>query len=181
MEMRRDALAGAAEAVLAIERIGGGDPDPGLVATVGELLVEPGASNVIPGAVRFTLDLRSSHDEDRRAALKAIKRELADIATRRDLTIGFKLGSDSSAISCDPSLIAAIDAACGEEQDCPIHLTSGAGHDGIALSRLCPVGMIFVRCAGGVSHNPAESITEADAGFGFATLLRTILNLSESA
>jgi allantoate deiminase len=63
----------------------------------------------------------------------------------------------------------------------PLHLVSGAGHDAIALATLCPVGMIFVRCKGGISHNPAESITEADAGAGFAALTRTVLRLIETA
>jgi allantoate deiminase len=62
-----------------------------------------------------------------------------------------------------------------------VHLASGAGHDAIALASLCPVGMIFVRCKGGISHNPAESVTEADAGAGFAALTRTVLRLIETA
>jgi allantoate deiminase len=181
MELRRDALAGAAECVLAVERTADADADPALVATVGEVRIPTAASNVIPGQVAFTVDLRSGVDENRRAALKTMKKRFEEIAERRNLGIEWTFGPDSAAVSCDPALIAAIDAACDAEQDYPVHLTSGAGHDGIAMARLCPIGMIFVRCKDGVSHNPAESITEADAGAGFAALLRTILILSEPA
>jgi allantoate deiminase len=175
--MRRDALAGAAEAVLAIEDIARGGPDPRLVATVGEIRAEPGASNVIPGEVRLTLDLRSGNDEDRHAALKELRNRLQEIAADRKLEIELSIASDTPAVRCDPGLIAAIDAASAAVQGTPIHLTSGAGHDAIAMAALCPVGMIFVRCKGGISHNPAESITEADAGAGFAALTRTVLGL----
>jgi allantoate deiminase len=181
MEMRRDALAGAAEAVLAVETTGDADPDSGLVATVGEIRVVPGASNVIPGEVAFTVDLRSGDDTGRRAALKAMKKRFEAIAERRNLGIEWSFDTDSAAVRCDPGLIAAIDAASEDVQGSPIHLASGAGHDAMAFAALCPVGMIFVRCKGGISHNPAESITEADAGAGFAVLARTVLDLIETA
>jgi allantoate deiminase len=177
MEMRQDALAGAAEAVLAVEDVARSDPDPLLVATVGEIRAEPGASNVIPGEVRLTLDLRSGDDGARHAALKKLRRRLDKIAADRELHIELEVASDTPAVPCDPGLIAAIDAASEAVQGTPIHLTSGAGHDAIAMTALCPVGMIFVRCKGGISHNPAESITEADAGAGFAALTRTVLGL----
>jgi allantoate deiminase len=177
MEMRRDALAAAAEAVLAIEDVARSHPDPLLVATVGEIRAEPGASNVIPGEVRLTLDLRSGNDDDRRAALERLRRRLNEIAADRELHIELEVASDTPAVRCDPGLIAAIDAASEAVQGTPIHLTSGAGHDAIAMAALCPVGMIFVRCKGGISHHPAESITEADAGTGFAALTRTVLGL----
>jgi allantoate deiminase len=177
MAMRRDALAGAAKAVLAIEDVARSHADPLLVATVGEIRAEPGASNVIPGEVRLTLDLRSGNDEDRQAALKKLRRGLDEIAGDRGLQIELEVASDTPAVRCHPDLIAAIDAASEAVQGTPIHLTSGAGHDAIAMAALCPVGMIFVRCKGGISHNPAESITEADAGAGFAALTRTVLRL----
>jgi hydantoinase/carbamoylase family amidase len=179
MPMRRDALAGAAEALLAVETVA--RDDAALVATVGEIQVEPGASNVIPGDARFTLDLRSADDGKRRAALRLIQSEFDQIAARRNLTISINIGSGSTAVACDAELIAAVDAACDAVQGRPLHLVSGAGHDAIALATLCPVGMIFVRCKGGISHNPAESITEADAGAGFAALTRTVLRLIETA
>ena len=179
MPMRRDALAGAAAAILAVEAVGRSDPD--LVATIGEIKAEPGASNVIAGAVQLTLDLRSTDDAKRGAALTEIRMRLADIASERNLAVELVVASDTPAVDCDPKLIAAIDAASQTIQGRSIHLVSGAGHDAIALGRLCPVGMIFVRCKGGVSHNPAESITEADAGAGFAILTRTALSLIEQA
>lgn len=175
MPMRHDALAGAAEAILAIEAVAANDP--ALVATVGEIRAGPGASNVIPGEVRLTLDLRSADDARRAAALQSIRARLAEIAAKRSLVIELDVASDTPAVSCAPALVAAIDAASEAVQGRSVHLVSGAGHDAIALARLCPVGMIFVRCKGGVSHNPAESITEADAGAGCATLTRAVENL----
>jgi allantoate deiminase len=177
MEMRRDALTGAAEAILAVEDVARSDSDPLLVATVGEMQVEPGASNVIPARVRFTLDLRSGNDSARADALETLRDRLDAIAADRDLSITVEVASDTQAVRCDAQLIAAVDAASEAVQGAPIHLTSGAGHDAIALARLCPIGMIFVRCKAGISHNPAESIMEEDAGAGFATLLRTVRDL----
>jgi allantoate deiminase len=107
--------------------------------------------------------------------------KLAGIAAERGLGIELEVASETPAVRCAPELIAAIDAASQAVQGRAIGLVSGAGHDAIALAELCPIGMIFLRCRGGISHNPAESITQADAGAGFAALTRTILNLIENA
>jgi allantoate deiminase len=169
MALRRDALAAASEAVLAVEQVARGAEE--VVATVGELTVVPGAGNVIPGEVRFTLDLRSRDDRRRIAALDTFGGWLGTMAGRRGIAVELNVGSDTSALSCDPALVATIDRACKAVQGRSVPLVSGAGHDAVALARLCRVGMIFVRCKGGISHNPAESVSEADAGAGFAALL----------
>ncbi|SER03244.1 allantoate deiminase [Faunimonas pinastri] len=169
MAMRRDALAASAEAILAIEAVAKAGAD--LVATVGEIQAGPGASNVIAGETRFTLDLRSGNGLAKAAAFEEIERRLREIGTARRVVFEIEVGSNTGATACDPGLIECIDEACEAVQGRSLHLLSGAGHDAIALAGLCPIGMIFVRCEGGISHNPAENITEADAGAAFAALL----------
>ncbi|MDD3444828.1 MAG: allantoate amidohydrolase, partial [Zavarzinia sp.] len=157
MHLRRDALAAAAEMMLAVEARGGAEPE--LVATVGRVDVLPGAVNVIPGLVRFTMDVRSPSDAARRRAVADIDRRIGEIAEARGVDIAITLTHEASACRCDPRLIETIGrsiAGAGVEVR---HLPSGAGHDAMAFSRLCPVGMIFVRCEKGISHNPAEAIT----------------------
>jgi allantoate deiminase len=172
MRLRRDALAAAAEAVLAIESVARSTAD--VVATVGELSVLPGAGNVIPGEALLTLDLRSADDARRAEALAAIRAALDDIAQRRGVAIDLTVGSETSALACDPDLIAIVDRACEAVQGRALPLVSGAGHDAMAMARLCPVAMIFLRCEGGVGHNPAERVSGADAGAGFAALIHAV-------
>lgn len=176
MDGRRDALAGAAEAVLAVEAVG---RDHGVVATVGRIEALPGAVNVIPGAARFTVDLRAADDAARAAALADLDGRLAAIAARRGLGLAQEPLHENAATPCDPALMEALAAAVARA-GLPVHrLMSGAGHDAMAMAAVTPVAMLFVRCAGGISHNPAESITAADAGTAAAVLLDTLLQLAE--
>lgn len=169
MTLRQDALAAAAEMALAIERLGAGQPDT--VATVGRFTVEPNAVNVIPGRVLFTLDVRSPDDVIRTALVAAVERECRAIAERRGVTLTIEPFYDAPAAPCDPAIRAGLAAAVAGRQIPVLELPSGAGHDAMAMASLCPVGMLFVRCKGGISHNPAESMTEADADAAIATLL----------
>lgn len=164
MAARRDALAAAAECVLAVERICAG---PGAVGTVGRIQVAPNASNVIPGRARFSLDLRSGDDALHEALLAELLDAFTAIAARRGLRLGIERGSETRATRCDPGLVEAIADAIGEGAP---RLASGAGHDGISMSRLGPVGMIFVRCAGGISHSPLESVAPEDIRAGIEAL-----------
>ncbi|TGE02256.1 allantoate amidohydrolase [Methylobacterium nonmethylotrophicum] len=166
MRLRRDALAAAAEMVLAVEAEAQATPD--LVATVGQIEVPRGAVNVIPARTAFSLDLRSPRDAVRHAALARLRAAWEDIAERRGVAVRAEAGYDEPAAPCAPWLMEAVAAGIGRlglppAPLPPLRLASGAGHDGLALAGLCPIGMIFVRCAGGLSHSPAESITEADA------------------
>lgn len=179
MPMRRDALAGAAEMILAIEARAAGEAD--LVATVGRIAAEPGAINVIPGAARFTVDIRAPLDGQRRAATADIEAACRAMAARRGLSIDIARMHDAPAAGCDPGIVAALAASAAREGHRDIRLPSGAGHDAMAMAALCPIGMIFVRCAGGISHNPAESITAADAAAGFSVLLDFVLTYDPGA
>ena len=161
MHLRHDALAAAAEMVGLVEALA--LADPAVVATVGQFEARPGAVNVIAGAVRFTVDLRSPDDTARRTALARLDETLNACATRRGVTLAATPFYDVAAAPCGPALQEALARAIAREGLPVRHLPSGAGHDGLAMAALCPIGMLFVRCQGGISHNPAESITAADA------------------
>jgi allantoate deiminase len=172
MTLRHDALAAAAEAVLLVERRCG--QAPGLVGTVGRLSVAPGAINVIPGLVRFSLDIRAAEDDRRRQAVDDILRGLEAICRRRGLRLDVAQTHDNRSTACAPWIMAQLERAVAAQGVAPLSLPSGAGHDAMVLAELTDAGMLFVRCAGGVSHNPAESISMEDAEIGAAALLRFI-------
>lgn len=169
MPYRHDALAAAADMVLAVERIA--RARPGMVGTVGIIGAEPGAVNVIPGEVRFSLDLRAPNDEDRKAGVAEVLAELDAIAKRRGVTLALAAGYEEAAALCHPAIKDGLAAAIRMLGHEPITLSSGAGHDAMSFEALCPMGMLFLRCKGGISHNPAESITEADADAALAAML----------
>jgi len=172
MPLRRDALAAAAECVLAVERIAGAGRD--VVGTVGRLEALPGAGNVIPGAVRFTVDLRSSADAERERAAGEIESAFHAVASRRGVALELERTQEQGVTQCAPWLIEQFAEAIGAEGVPVRRLPSGAGHDGMALQTLAEFGMLFVRCTHGISHNPAEAITAEDAQTGARVLLRFI-------
>jgi allantoate deiminase len=160
MQLRHDALCAAAEFVLAVEQYAAATD--GLVATVGQLLVAPGASNVIPGRVTLNLDVRHPHDTHVAAALHALQIEAERIAVARGSTLTWQLDLANGAVPCSAGLIEQLAHQIGN-LGYPVHrLPSGAGHDAVVLTNLTDVAMLFVRCAGGISHNPAESVTAED-------------------
>jgi allantoate deiminase len=158
MALRRDALAGAAELVTAAEA----RATDGLVATVGELTVEPGASNVIPGRVALSLDVRHLDDATRAAAVADLRERAEGIAATRELELEWTAVQATEAVACSPALTAELEAAVADAGVRLARLPSGAGHDAAVMSRLCEVAMLFVRCAGGISHNPAEAVAAED-------------------
>ena len=171
MGLRKDALTAAAEMILAVERRATGGLEDGLVATVGAVEAEPGAPNVIPGRTRFTLDIRAPADADRHRAIVDILGAFRTLAGRRQVRVKVEKFYDEPAVACDPRLIAQLEAAVARAGIRPHRLASGAGHDGLAIAALCPIGMLFVRCKGGISHNPSESITTRDADAATRVLL----------
>lgn len=170
MTRRIDALAAAAEAILAVERNCSGRE--GLVGTVGTITVGPDATNVIPGVVRFSVDLRSGDAALRASALAGIEAAIADICQDRGVTAHIENHGESSGCACSPWLMDQLEAAVVDEGIPPRRLFSGAGHDAQAMAALTDVGMLFLRCDAGVSHNPDEAITAADAGTGVRVMLR---------
>ncbi|GGF19276.1 Zn-dependent hydrolase [Aliidongia dinghuensis] len=172
MAGRRDALAAAAECVLLVERRAAAEPD--LVGTVGRIEAGPGAVNVVPGSARFTVDLRAPADARRAAALADLIAGFEAIARHRGVTITAAKTHDAASAPCAPWLADQIRDAIEHEGHALRSLPSGAGHDGMAIAALTDIAMIFVRCQGGISHNPAEAISAADAEAGARVLARFI-------
>jgi allantoate deiminase len=175
MSLRRDALAAAAECILDVERVC--SETPSVVGTVGQIAAAPGATNVIPGSVQFTVDLRAAEDPNRATALDVLMVLLETAANRRGVAIEIEKVHDAASVPCDVKLSDIIAGAIERSGWRVQRLPSGAGHDAAAMADLAPVGMIFVRCNGGVSHNPAESITAADATAGARVLLQVLNDL----
>jgi allantoate deiminase len=179
MGLRRDALAAAAECVLAVERIGAGEPER--VATVGKIEALPGAINVIPGRVRFSIDVRAPVDAQRERAIEAMRTAFAEIAKRRNVAIDMPPVWRAVTTPCAPWLQSQFAAAIAAQGLSVRHLPSGAGHDGMAMIAIADIGMLFVRCKDGISHNPAESITREDAEIAARALLHFIEHFSPAA
>jgi allantoate deiminase len=175
MHLRRDALVSAAESVLAINGIGNDTED--LVATVGSLHVSPNAKNVIPGHVRFTIDIRHKFDHIREEAVKRILQAIETVGANRDVEITITPMPAGESTPMDAGLIEIWRNILTSEGITPQLLPSGAGHDAVAVAEIAPVSMLFLRCKGGISHNPAESITEADTSVGIRILYRLLDHL----
>ena len=160
MDLRYDALAAAAEWITAVERAA--RSATGQVATVGNIEAKPGATNVIAGETRLTLDVRHGSDAIRIAAVKELVECAREIANRRKLRVEWKILLEQSAVPMDPFLAAEIERAI-KKTGCAAHrMTSGAGHDAMILAEKVPAAMIFLRSPGGISHDPAESVAVED-------------------
>ncbi len=171
MDLRRDALAGAAELVLAAERCG-------VTATVGKIEVTPGASNVIPGRASLTLDIRHQNDSRRLAAVNFLQVTAQKIAKRRNLKLIWTPVQENNAVECDKKLTQIFSRCVAKRGLEAFKLPSGAGHDAVVLSKICPVAMLFVRCKGGISHNPAESVKTADVRVAIEVLADFVSHLA---
>jgi allantoate deiminase len=175
MELRRDALAGAAEMITKIEELCLTD-GRGLVGTVGYVHAMPGATNVIPGQAHFTIDLRAPTDIHRGRALADISRHIEVIAKRRNLELRLDVTHENRTVPCAPWLKTQVAEAVAAEGYPVFELPSGAGHDGMAMVDIADVAMVFVRCRGGISHHPDEHVEVTDADAGARVLLRLIEN-----
>jgi allantoate deiminase len=168
MNLRQDALCGAAEVVLAAEKVG-------VLATVGQCDIENSASNVIPGRVAFTLDVRDVKDAKRRAACAKLRKFAVGVAKRRGLKLSWEIVQETPTAAMDTKLTAVLRKAAGGAPFLP----SGAGHDAAVMSKVCPAAMLFVRCKGGISHHPEESVWERDVAVALDVLTRAVLDLSK--
>lgn len=181
MTMRRDALAAAAEMMMAVEDVARGYREDHMVATVGRLSLEPGAVNVIPRRASLTLDIRAESDPPRLAAIAEIRRRFGEIAERRHTSFLMDRYHDTPTTPCAAAIQAAF-AGAVEDIGLPARrLTSGAGHDGHAMHALTDIGMLFVRCRKGISHNPNEYAEPADIGLAVEALIGAITRLAGEA
>lgn len=173
MSHRKDALAAAAEWMIAVESTTqqqGGN----LVATVGNMRVLPGAVNVIPGEVSLSLDIRGPQDAPLDALLNELLAMAQAIAARRHLQFSAEEFYRIAATPCNQKLQTLLADAVQVVQGETLSLPSGAGHDAIAMAERWPVGMLFVRCKGGISHHPAESVQVEDVALAIDAFGRAV-------
>jgi hydantoinase/carbamoylase family amidase len=178
MHLRRDALAGAAEAMIALERIARDSPSGTTVGTVGVLRVHPGAINVVPGEVELDVDIRDADRAAREEVVAAVLAATREIAGRRGLEVDVAPIVEDAPVACDPRVIEA-SAASAEELGLPFRrMTSGAYHDAMIMGSSLPIGMIFVPSAGGISHHPDEYTAPEDLERGVRVLAGTLARLA---
>ena len=170
---RRDALVGASETIVAIERLARGSD---CLATVGRIESRPGAVNVIPGRVDFSLDLRAATDLARDSMWEQIELEARDLCSRRNLRLEWHETHRAPAVGCADWLQrAVVDGITATGQPSPMGLWSPAGHDAMAIGAATDVGMLFIRCFDGISHHPAEHVREVDVANALDALEAAIL------
>jgi allantoate deiminase len=145
-----------------------------MVATVGTIQLRPGAANVIPAEVVFTLDLRAGADPPRLAAFSSFRSEAERIAAARSCSASIETYQEIATTPCVAWIQDALEGAVASLGLRGCRLLSGAGHDGQAMARLTDIGMLFVRCRDGISHHPAEFVSVEDMGLGVAALVRFI-------
>jgi allantoate deiminase len=178
MKLRHDAMAGAAEWILAVERTAAATQD--MRATVGVVEVHPGAMNVIPGDVRVSLDARHADDFIREEVVHSMIRAAHDLAARRGLEISVEPQLDQASVAMDRGLTQRLQSAV-EACGLPVHrMTSGAGHDAMVVARRMPAAMLFVRSPGGVSHHPDETVLPQDVAAAIEVGSRFLEDLEET-
>jgi allantoate deiminase len=179
MALRRDALAGAAEFILAAEALA--RRTPGLVATVGTIGAQPGAPNVIAAEAACSLDLRHARNSVRRRALRLLLAAARRAARRRKLGFSWLRTQEDGAVACDRRLTGRLARSVRAVQGEAPRLISGAGHDAVVVSALAPVAMLFVRCRGGLSHHPGEHAAPADLEAALRALVHFLGSLAADA
>lgn len=173
MSMRHDALCAAAELALAVETLG--HSVPGLLATVGQLDIHTPACNVIPGQVQLSIDIRHEDDTQREQCTKHLYERAQGICAERGIVLEWQVFQNSQTVTCSSALVQRWQQALVEEGQSAFTMTSGAGHDGVAMSTLTDIAMLFVRCEAGISHNPAEAVLEEDVAAAINVLERFLL------
>ena len=179
MHLRRDALAGAAEWIAAVEREAA--TVPSLVATVGKIDAQPGAGNVIAGTVNMSLDVRHTNDEMRARAVKHLLNAAQLIAARRGLAASSEQRLDQAAVPMDARLTEMLGCAVEASGLVDHRMYSGAGHDAMVMAERMPAAMLFLRSPGGISHHPDEAVLEADVAAALATGLHFIDQLERAS
>jgi N-carbamoyl-L-amino-acid hydrolase len=179
MSLRRDALVGAASVIRMVDELARTRPSqrPYLVATIGKIAVEPNAINAVPGSVRMILETRSTEDAELVEFERQLWQQIEPDLEQRGLRLNVSPMSKTVPTACSPLIQEAIEQAATAAGLNSIHLPSGAGHDGVFVARIAPMGMIFVPCRDGRSHAPEEWAEPADCANGARVLAETLLLL----
>jgi len=178
MRLRRDALVGAAEAVLELERLALASASGTTVGTVGVMRISPSAVNVIPGRVEMDIDVRDSDLAARESVIGALRAKLNELSARRNLALSIETLALDEPAACSPLVTGAVAAACEELEVKAIEMISGAYHDAMVLGAQVPIGMIFVPSAGGLSHHPDEYTAPEEIDRGVAVLAGALARLA---
>ncbi len=178
MDLRFDAVAGAAEWITTVEHKA--KSVPALVATVGSVESIPGATNVIAEEARLSLDVRHREDGVRTAAVNELIREAEEVAARRGLSVQIDTRLNQAAVPMDHSLSNQIEESIRKIGCQPHRMVSGAGHDAMILVEKVPAAMIFLRTPGGISHDPAESVAVEDVAKAIECGLHLLERLAAS-
>ena len=179
MQDRRDAYMAAAEISLLAERLARESDSPYITATVGDMRIEPGAANVIPGRAVFPLDIRSIRMEDKDELLDRLRAGIQKISAERGVTVREQMMNHDRPVMCDPHLRKVLREAAYRQNVPVMDIVSGPYHDSLMLGDITRVGMIFVPSRDGISHNRAEWTDIRDIAAGAAVLaeaLRTLGN-----
>jgi allantoate deiminase len=161
MDMRRDALACAAEFILEVERFTLVNKNK-LVSTIGKLHIPHSATNVIPGEVTVSLDTRSADENILASSYEQLKQVAEEIAVKRNITISWELIQQTKPVACEKTMNKLLARSIEDAGYEVLELVSGAGHDAVPISAVSPVAMLFVRCYKGISHNPLEEVELKD-------------------
>lgn len=178
MPLRHDALLGAARMISAVAAIGYAHP-PDAVSTVGLIESRPNSRNVVPGSVFFTIDLRHPSDAVVAEMEQQVEETLREIAANSGLSVAIERVWDSPAVRFDADCIASVRRAAEAGGYPAREIVSGAGHDSAYIARVAPTTMIFVPCAGGLSHNEAESAEPEHVAAGANVLLRAVIETDQ--
>jgi ureidoglycolate amidohydrolase len=178
MSERRDALCAASELILAIETAAQSSGAVDTVATVGICDVFPGAVNSIPSRVRLTLDIRDTDLARRDAMMQSIESACQTIAAKRQVSIREEIVNADAPAQCAPAIVDALSQACSKHELASMKMVSRAYHDSLFMSRVAPVGMLFIPCRNGYSHRPDEYASPEDIARGVLVLAETLASLA---
>lgn len=177
MSLRQDALAGAAEVILVVEQAA--KSLDGVVGTVGTVQVEPGAINVVPGRVELGIDIRATDGKAKQGVVADILARIEDITTSRGLSASIERLSDEDPVPMDPQLSVLLEACCRHRCIPFLRMPSGAGHDAMHMTQLCPSGMVLVPSREGISHHAAEWTNIDDVVAGVQILVDATLRIAQ--
>ena len=174
MGMRRDALVSAAKLILAVNEAAETEKANGSVGTVGVVDVEPGSINVVPGAVTLWVDVRGVDKTSIERVLQSIREQAENVAVCDGVGVQIEMLTADSPVALDEALATQSEAICAEKGFSFLHMNSGAGHDAMHMTKICPTTMLFIPCRAGISHNPAEYASTEDICRGIEVLAEVL-------
>jgi beta-ureidopropionase / N-carbamoyl-L-amino-acid hydrolase len=184
MEMRKDALAAAANLIAYVEQAAreNSSMDKGrVVGTVGAIKIDPGVINAIPGKAELSIDIRSISGKAKERVARSVEARAREIAAEREMKVDILPIRSEEPVDLDPSLIRTIEAICEEKKIAYEVMPSGAGHDAMQIAKIAPAGMIFVPSKKGISHSPLEWTDPEEICLGAQILLEAIVRVAHEA